>query len=95
MHLKTDRLDIRPFLPDDIEDTYEIYSNKDVCKYLLEDAWEYENKSEEFQKKLNNNKLEENSQLNLAVLLNGKVIGDISIWYIGMKQTVEMDSFLI
>lgn len=38
MHLKTDRLDIRPFLPDDIEDTYEIYSNKDVCKYLLEDA---------------------------------------------------------
>lgn len=90
MHLKTDRLDIRPFLPDDIEDTYEIYSNKDVCKYLLEDAWEYENKSEEFQKKLNNNKLEENSQLNLAVLLNGKVIGDISIWYIGMKQTVEI-----
>ena len=90
MHLKTDRLYIRPFSCDDIEDTYEIYSNKDVCKYLLEDAWEYENKSEEFNKKLNNNTLEDNSQLNLAVLLNGKVIGDISVWYTGMKQTVEI-----
>lgn len=48
MHLKTDRLYIRPFLCDDIEDTYEIYSNKDVCKYLLEDVWVYENKIEEF-----------------------------------------------
>lgn len=90
MHLKTDRLDIRPFSCNDIEDTYEIYSNKDVCKYLLEDAWDYENKGEEFNRKLNNNKLEGNSQLNLAVLLNGKVIGDISIWYTGMKQTVEI-----
>lgn len=90
MHLKTDRFDIRPFSCNDIEDTYEIYSNKDVCKYLLEDAWDYENKGEEFNRKLNNNKLEGNSQLNLAVLLNGKVIGDISIWYTGMKQTVEI-----
>lgn len=24
------------------------------------------------------------------VLLNGKVIGDISVWYTGMKQTVEI-----
>lgn len=90
MHLKTDRLDIRPFSSEDIEDTYEIYSNMDVCEYLLEDAWTCESKSEEFNKKLNNNKLQENSQLNLAVLLNGKVIGDISIWYTGMKQTVEI-----
>ncbi|WP_432784936.1 hypothetical protein AAEX37_01858 [Oligella sp. MSHR50489EDL] len=90
MHLKTDRLDIRPFSSEDIEDTYEIYSNMDVCEYLLEDVWTCESKSEEFNKKLNNNKLQENSQLNLAVLLNGKVIGDISIWYTGMKQTVEI-----
>lgn len=90
MKLKTDRLCIRPFLCDDMEDTFEIYSNKDVCKYLLEDSWEDENKNEEFNKKLNNNKLEENSQLNLAVVLNGKVIGDISVWHTGMKQTVEI-----
>lgn len=78
-------MNIRPFSSDDVEDTFEIYSNKDVCKYLLEDAWEYENKSEEFNKKINNNKLGENSQLHLAVLLDDKVIGDISIWYTGMK----------
>lgn len=78
-------MNIRPFSSNDVEDTFEIYSNKDICKYLLEDAWEYENKSEEFNKKINNNKLGENSQLHSAVLLDDKVIGDISIWYTGMK----------
>lgn len=90
MELKTDRLFIRPFFENDIEDTYEIYSNKEVCKYLLEDEWDDSSKEIEFNKKLQGNKLEKDSTLSLAVLLNGKLIGDISIWYTGMKQTVEI-----
>ncbi|MDO5046547.1 GNAT family N-acetyltransferase, partial [Campylobacter sp.] len=60
MNLKTDRLYIRPFVKDDIEDVYEIYSNKDVCKYLLETAWTSDSKEIEFNKKMKNNKLDEN-----------------------------------
>lgn len=90
MKLKTDRLSIRPFVVNDIEDTYEIYSKEEVCKYLLEDAWDNSTKEKEFNKKLNNKKLDKNSALSLAVILNEKVIGDISIWYTGMKETVEI-----
>lgn len=57
MELQTERLYIRPFNKNDLDDTYEIYSNDDVCKYLLEDAWDTGNKQIEFSKKLDNNKL--------------------------------------
>ena len=39
MILNTKRLNIRPFRSDDIEDTFEIYTDADVCRYLLEDEW--------------------------------------------------------
>ncbi|HEL1551241.1 TPA: GNAT family N-acetyltransferase [Streptococcus suis] len=72
MILNTKRLNIRPFRSDDIEDAFEIYTDADVCRYLLEDEWNTEDK-EEFEKKIKNNKLEENSSLNLAVVLDKKV----------------------
>ena len=90
MELKTNRLYIRPFNKNDIEDTYEIYSNDEVCRYLLEYAWDTSNKEIEFSKKLDNKQLTEDSSLNLAVVLNYKLIGDISVWYTGMKETVEI-----
>ncbi|HEM4073964.1 TPA: GNAT family N-acetyltransferase [Streptococcus suis] len=73
MILNTKRLNIRPFRSDDIEDTFEIYTDADVCRYLLEDEWNTKDK-EEFEKKTKNNKLEENSSLNLAVVLDKKVM---------------------
>ena len=90
MELQTERLYIRPFNKNDLDDTYEIYSNDDVCKYLSEDAWDTGNKQIEFSKKLDNNKLNEDSPLNLAIVLNEKVIGDISVWYTDMIETVEI-----
>lgn len=90
MHLKTDRLSLRPFAEKDRKDTYEIYTDHDVCKYLLEDPWDETNKATKFKQKLQNAKLDEDSPLNLAVVLGDKVIGDISVWYTGMKQTVEI-----
>ncbi|RRD28294.1 GNAT family N-acetyltransferase [Fusobacterium canifelinum] len=90
MFLKTERLYIRPFVFEDIEDVFEIYSNEAVCRYLLEWAWNKNNKKENFNNKLNNKKLDKESVLNLAVLLNEKVIGDILIWYTDMKETVEI-----
>ncbi len=90
MILKTKRLLIRPFEKNDNNDLYEIYSDTKVCKYLLHDAWNEDNKVKEFQQKLKYNKLKKGGKINLACVLNKKVIGDISICYTGMKETVEI-----
>lgn len=90
MKLTTERLSIRPFLARDKDDVYEIYSDERVCHYLLEDPWSEATKEAAFHKKLEASTLTEDSPLSLAVLLDEKVIGDISVWYTGMKQTVEI-----
>ena len=56
MILRTERLLIRPFKENDINDLYDIYSDTKVCKYLLHDVWNEDNKLKEFQQKLKYNK---------------------------------------
>ena len=90
MILRTERLFIRPFEKGDENDLYEIYSDVKVCQYLLHDICNEDNKSKEFQKKLQNNSLKTDAKLNLACVLDEKVIGDISVFYTGMKETVEI-----
>lgn len=43
-----------------------------------------------FNKKLSNSVLTKESMLSLAVIYNTKVIGDLSVWYTDMKDTVEI-----
>lgn len=43
-----------------------------------------------FNEKLNNNELNEEKMLNIACELKGKVIGEISVWYTVMRNTVEI-----
>lgn len=43
-----------------------------------------------FTKKLANNVLTKESILSLAVIYKTKVIGDLSVWYTNMKDTVEI-----
>ncbi|MFD1387360.1 GNAT family N-acetyltransferase [Oceanobacillus oncorhynchi subsp. oncorhynchi] len=90
MEFKTDRLLIRPFNVDDLEDVFHIYHNEATCKYLLHEKWTDENKQEEFHNKLENNVLTKETALNLAVVSGNKVIGDLSVWYTEMKDTVEI-----
>lgn len=73
-----------------MEDVFSIYSNADTCRYLLHEPWTRDNVEEEFSNKLKENTLGENSKLSLACIVDGKVIGDISIWHTGMKDTVEI-----
>lgn len=89
MELETERLILRPLNENDYDDLYEIYSNESICKYLLIYPWEKEDK-ESFYIKTQNNYLGKDTTLNIAVQLNGKVIGDISVWYTDMKDTVEI-----
>lgn len=90
MNITTDRLKIRTFRETDIEDIFEIYSNKNTCRFLLNEPWTSSTKDEKFNKKLVANQLTQDTAINLACELNNKVIGDIAIWYTGMKETVEI-----
>lgn len=86
--IQTKRLNIRLFQERDLEEVYEIYQDVEVCRYLLHEPWNVSNKKELFQIKMNNRSLE--SKLSLAVCLENRVIGDISLWNTDMKDTVEI-----
>lgn len=90
MKFNTERLTVRPFKSNDLHDVFNIYNNDNTCKYLLHDKWTHENLEEEFNRKLENSALTKESMLSLAVENHIKVIGDLSVWYTDMKDTVEI-----
>ena len=90
MEIITKRIRIRPFKKTDLMDAFEIYRNENTCRYLLYEPWTLSSKEEEFHKKLTANRLTKDTAISLACELEHKVIGDISIWYTGMKDTVEI-----
>ncbi|WP_026560574.1 GNAT family N-acetyltransferase [Bacillus sp. J37] len=90
MEFKTERLTIRPFTSNDLLDVFTIYNNDDTCRYLLHGKWTIESMHEEFNKKLKNRELTKETSLSLAVVNNTNVIGDLSVWYTSMKETVEI-----
>lgn len=95
MNIKTERLVIRPFILSDKAQTYDIYKDEETNQYLLHDRWDESTVDEAFQKRLDNRDLAKDKALNLAVLLENIVVGDLFVWYTGMKDTVEIGfSFL-
>lgn len=90
MTQSTRRLNIRPYKPSDCEAVYEIYRNEKTCRYLLHEPWTSASKDEAFQKKLKANQLTEDTAISLACELDQTVIGDISIAYTEMRDTVEI-----
>lgn len=90
MKITTERLLIRPFKRNDLQDVFAIYNNDDTCKFLLHNKWTQEDTNKRFDKKLGNCALTKESMLSLAVLYKNKVVGDLSVWYTDMKDTVEI-----
>lgn len=90
MEFTTERLTIRPFIQKDLNDVFDIYRNEETCKYLLHENWTHETMKELFERKLKNQYLSKETNVSLAVVLDSKVIGDLSVWYTGMKDTVEI-----
>ena len=90
MQLKTKRLSIRPFEDKDGKDTFEIYRDEETCRFLLHEAWTEADFAEYFKKKLARRKLDKDSMLDLAVEYDGKVIGNINVFYTEMRDTVEI-----
>ncbi|QDP41539.1 GNAT family N-acetyltransferase [Radiobacillus deserti] len=90
MKFTTQRLLIRTFKSNDLQDVFHIYNNDETCRYLLHDKWTSESMKESFEKKLNNRTLTKETGLSLAVVRHTNVIGDLSVWFTGMKDTVEI-----
>ena len=90
LEFTTERLIIRPFKNTDLQDVFAIYNNEDTCKFLLHNKWTHENMEKKFNKKVANGLLSNESMLSLAVVYKNKVIGDLSVWYTDMKDTVEI-----
>ena len=90
MKFTTERLTIRPFKSTDLQDVFAIYNDEDTCKFLLHNKWTQEDMRERFNKKLANSALTKESMLSLAVVYETKVVGDLSVWYTDMKDTVEI-----
>jgi len=90
LEFTTERLTIRPFQSTDLQDVFAIYNDEDTCKFLLHNKWTQEDMQERFNKKLANSVLSKESKLSLAVIYETKVVGDLSVWYTDMKDTVEI-----
>ncbi|MFY4759104.1 GNAT family N-acetyltransferase [Aliarcobacter butzleri] len=90
MYIKTQRLLIHNFKTDDLNDVFNIYKDDETCKYLLHNAWNENNKNQEFKLKLSKANLEKDYAVNLACVLDNVVIGDINIWHTQMKDSVEI-----
>ncbi|SFK24041.1 Protein N-acetyltransferase, RimJ/RimL family [Marinilactibacillus piezotolerans] len=90
MIIETKRLSIRTFQEKDFADTLAIYKDNETCRYLLHDPWTSETAQDFFKVKISNNQLKQDQMLNLAVVSQDKVIGDLYVWYTDMRDTVEL-----
>lgn len=90
MNLQTERLTIRPFIMEDFDEAFAIYQRLDVCRYLLHEPWTKENAKAAFMKKIKTQTLTTENSLHLAVDFQGTIIGDLTVFYTEMRETVEI-----
>ena len=83
-----EELYIRRLNETDVDDLFEIYSDKETVRYLLCEPWTAEHKDEEALKRIRLN--EEEGSLGLGVLCGEKLIGTLSVWKKEMKDTYEI-----
>lgn len=90
MIIETKRLSLRTFQEKDFADTFAIYKDNETCRYLLHDPWTSETAEDLFNVKISNSQLKRDQMLNLAVVFQNKIIGDLYVWYTDMRETVEL-----
>lgn len=86
--IRTERLLLRPLSEDDFGVMFEIYSNTETLRYLMDEPWTPETAEEEFGKRL---KLSEGpGGFAYAVTADGRMIGCVSARLTGMEGTWEI-----
>jgi RimJ/RimL family protein N-acetyltransferase len=87
--IMTDRLILRPYILDDLDDLYEIQSRPEVTRYLYWGARDQEEVRESLEKKIRDSVLgDEGDALTLAVVLpeTGTVIGDVLLVWVSRRH---------
>jgi RimJ/RimL family protein N-acetyltransferase len=87
--IRTARLLLRLYTPDDLDDVYDIQSRPDVTRYLYWGPRDREQARESLKKKIDSSRLvDEGDDLTLAVVLpeTGKVIGDVLLMWISREH---------
>lgn len=90
MNIETKRLKLRLFRESDFADTYEIFRSEETCRYLLGEPWTPETAMNRFQDRLKKQDLVSDKAVSFAVEFQDKVIGDVSLWWTDMRQTLEI-----
>lgn len=86
--ISTKRLVLRPLSENDFDMMYEIYSDADTVRYLMDEPWTPETAGQEFEKKL---KLSEGTGgFAYAVTVDGRMIGCVSARLTEMDGTWEI-----
>lgn len=88
--IASERLLLRPFQESDFADTFAIYRQAEVCRFLLHEPWQTETAAAAFAKKCQQHALTDQAGLSLAVLHDQTVIGDLSVWSTGQPSSVEI-----
>lgn len=87
--IRTDRLILRPYTPDDFDDLYRIQSREDVTRYLYVGARNRDEVRESLDTKIRSVALsDEGDILTLAVVLpeTGSVIGDVILIWVSREH---------
>lgn len=87
--VRTDRLLLRGFRPDDVTALQSIYGDTEVCRYLLHEPWTGDDGIESVARNCARTDLDDGA-LALVVEQNGSVVGTVSAWFAG-ESTREVE----
>ncbi|WP_392508751.1 GNAT family N-acetyltransferase [Naumannella halotolerans] len=79
--IRTERLLLRAYRPDDVADSLAYYSDPEVARYLLDDPWTLELATQRVNERVERVGIEPPSAgLALVVERDGVMIGDLALW---------------
>lgn len=88
--VRTDRLVLRPYRPDDAGNLLHYYGLANVSRYLLNEPWTLDDAREAVRARESRRDLADGA-IALVVEYEGRVIGDVAAWLVeGTEHTVEL-----
>lgn len=88
--VSTERLVLRGYRADDVDDLLRYYSRREVCRFLFDDPWTIEHARKVVQRKVSRRSLSD-GYLALVVEYEGRVVGNVGAWLIeGTEHSAEL-----
>lgn len=82
--MRTDRLTLRPYRPEDLEPSLAYYGDPDVVRYLLDDVWTRDDAEQQIARRVaRTGVVGPGTALALVAEHEGTVVGDVALWTTG------------